>query len=150
FTSIASNLVSGDTKVCVSHICKDKVCFPRLICSDIFVHDRLTGATARLTGTSDGTDGNGFSDSPSMSADGRFVAFSSIGADEEGNPSGFEDVFVRGPDPTDRSADLSGDGDLDDTVLQALDTASGHVVTLEPADQVAVVGDTAAFLRPEA
>ena len=46
-------------------------------CSDIFVHDRLTGVTERVSVASDGTEGNGDSDRPSVSGDGRFVAFGS-------------------------------------------------------------------------
>src|SRR5437762_13127833 len=43
-------------------------------CSDIFVHDRLTGVTERVSVASDGTEGNGDSDRPSGSGVGRFVA----------------------------------------------------------------------------
>src|SRR5439155_24520935 len=52
----------------------------------------------------------------------------------------------------DLSADLTADGDLDDTVLRVLDTStpSAKPVTLGPADAVAVHAGTAAFLRPEA
>jgi len=45
--------------------------------SDIFVHDRLTGLTERVSVASDGTQANGDSISPAISSDGRFVAFSS-------------------------------------------------------------------------
>src|SRR5207244_7582602 len=43
----------------------------------VFVHDRLTGVTERVSVASDGTEGNGDSFRPSISADGRFVAFDS-------------------------------------------------------------------------
>src|SRR5262249_46478785 len=49
----------------------------------------------------------------------------------------------------DTSADLTGDGDLGDTILQAFDTASGAVTPFCPADTVSVAAGTAAFLRPE-
>lgn len=61
FLSNATNLVSGDT----NH--KD----------DIFVHDRQTGQTTRVSVASDGTQGNGSADHPSISSDGRYVVFSS-------------------------------------------------------------------------
>ena len=76
-----------------------------------------------------------------MAVDGRFVAFS--------NEFG---VFVSGPEEGDSAADLTGDGDLDDTVLRVLDTSapSAKPITLGPANVVAVHAGTAAFLRPEA
>jgi len=64
---------------------------------DIFVHDRLTGATTRVSVASDGTEGDNNSQTPSISSDGRFVAFASdaanlIGAGNDTN--GFTDIFV--------------------------------------------------------
>ncbi len=59
FYSGATNLVSGDTN---DHW-------------DVFVHDRQTGQTTRVSVASDGTEGNGFSGLPSISDDGRYVAF---------------------------------------------------------------------------
>ncbi len=63
FTSNASNLVDGDTNGG----------------TDIFVHDRVTGETQRVSVASDGTQGNDNVDwiSSSISADGRYVAFKS-------------------------------------------------------------------------
>src|SRR3989304_6239402 len=61
FYSGASNIVPGDTN--------DS--------SDIFVRDRLTNTTTRVSVDSAGNQGNTYSDSASISADGRFVAFSS-------------------------------------------------------------------------
>ena len=60
-------------------------------------------------------------------------------------------MFVHGPDPTDLAQDLTGDGDLDDTVLGVLDTTqvSPAPLSLCPADQVSVAAGAAAFLRPE-
>ena len=80
FASSASNLVSGDTNN-----------YP-----DIFVHDRQTGQTTRVSVASDGTQANGHSYDPSISADGRYVAFRS-GADNlvSGDTNGRYDIFVR-------------------------------------------------------
>jgi Tol biopolymer transport system component len=61
FTSAANNLVPGDTN--------DRV--------DVFVHDQQTGATTRVSVSSAGRQANGDSGEATISADGRFVAFSS-------------------------------------------------------------------------
>src|SRR5262249_33256553 len=44
---------------------------------DVFVHDRQTGETTRVSISSAGVEGDGDSGAPSISADGRFVAFES-------------------------------------------------------------------------
>src|SRR5882672_5858816 len=44
---------------------------------DVFVHDRVTGATVRLSFGPTGAEGNGPSIMPAISKDGRFVAYSS-------------------------------------------------------------------------
>ncbi|MBI1849478.1 MAG: PD40 domain-containing protein [Planctomycetes bacterium] len=61
FDSRADNLVSGDTNGS----------------SDVFVHDRETGETLRVSVSSDGVEGNDVSATPALSRDGRFVAFAS-------------------------------------------------------------------------
>lgn len=71
FSSIATNLVHGDTNGY----------------ADIFVHDRETGRTERVSIGSDGTQPNGSSDAPAISRDGRFVAFQSQ-ATNMGGPGG--------------------------------------------------------------
>jgi hypothetical protein len=59
FSSFASNLVAGDTNSR----------------PDVFVHDRQTGATERVSVASDGTEGNHNSYDASISPDGRYVGF---------------------------------------------------------------------------
>jgi len=61
FYSNATNLVAGDTNET----------------GDVFVHDRQTGITERVSVDSAGNQGNGGSDNPAISADGRYVAFES-------------------------------------------------------------------------
>gem|GEM_PF-2606427 len=79
FTSSANNLVDGDTNGS----------------SDTFVHDRQTGETTRVSVTSDGTQSNGFSYWPSISADGRYVTFRSDSSNlVDGDTNGFDDIFV--------------------------------------------------------
>jgi subtilisin family serine protease/Tol biopolymer transport system component len=61
----------------------------------VVVHDRERGVTELVSAASDGTPGNGFSSRPSLSADGRFVAFSS-GATNlvPGDTNDQTDIFV--------------------------------------------------------
>ncbi|HEY9805890.1 MAG TPA: hypothetical protein V6D04_04940, partial [Candidatus Obscuribacterales bacterium] len=76
----ASNLVPGDTN--------DK--------TDIFVRDTLTNTTTRVSVDSAGNQGNSVSYSPSISADGRFVAFESFASNlVPGDTNDERDIFVR-------------------------------------------------------
>lgn len=79
FASEASNLVAGDNNTL----------------SDVFVHDRATGDTTRVSVDSAGGQANSHCSHPSISADGRFVAFYS-GADNlvPGDTNSTFDVFV--------------------------------------------------------
>src|SRR5688572_19439579 len=61
FNAYASNLVPGDTNDL----------------GDVFVHDRRTGQTTRVSVSSSGGQGNSVSNGPCISADGRYVAFTS-------------------------------------------------------------------------
>jgi Tol biopolymer transport system component len=64
--------------------------------ADIFVHELPTGQTRRVSVGAGGEQSNGFSASPSLSADGRFVAFISIANNlVPGDTNGEFDVFVR-------------------------------------------------------
>ncbi|HVM97182.1 MAG TPA: hypothetical protein VMT89_12390, partial [Candidatus Acidoferrales bacterium] len=64
-------------------------------------------------------------------------------------PAGCPQVFVSSPDPTRAGVDLNGDGDAVDTFLQVFDSTNGQLRTTCPAEEVAVAGRVAAFLRPE-
>ncbi|MFN8139314.1 MAG: hypothetical protein U0R49_05905 [Fimbriimonadales bacterium] len=83
FISYARNLVIGDTNRAI----------------DAFVHDRQTGLTERVSISSDGTEGNldsGATESPSLSDDGRYVAFYSNASNlVQGDTNRVGDVFVR-------------------------------------------------------
>jgi Tol biopolymer transport system component len=70
FDSIATNLVAGDTNTCGPFYQS-----PAGACPDIFVHDRLTGATRRVSVDSAGAQANAASTDPAISADGSVVAF---------------------------------------------------------------------------
>ncbi|MBZ0320240.1 MAG: hypothetical protein K8L91_27760 [Anaerolineae bacterium] len=80
FFSQATNLVAGDTNGQ----------------NDIFLHDRQTGTTTRVSVSSNGTQGvGGNSGEPAISADGRYLAFSSAATNlVSGDTNGFSDIFV--------------------------------------------------------
>lgn len=62
--------------------------------TDIFLHDRLTGETARVSVDSDGYEADGLSGVPSISGDGRFVAFESYATNlVPHDTNGDSDVF---------------------------------------------------------
>jgi Tol biopolymer transport system component len=79
FASYAPNLVAGDTNDTI----------------DVFVHDRQSGVTTRVSVASDGTQGNDISEAPALSADGRYVAFESAASTLVAGDTNFTiDVFV--------------------------------------------------------
>ncbi|HEV7862154.1 MAG TPA: hypothetical protein VGR20_05615, partial [Acidimicrobiia bacterium] len=66
---------------------------------DVFVHDRRTGRTSRMSVSSDGKPANGDSFAPSISADGRFVAFASTATNlVRADTNGATDIFVHDRD----------------------------------------------------
>ncbi len=80
FQSEGTNLVPGDTNGT----------------TDVFVRDRQTGTTERVSVSSDEVEGNSSSVRPAISADGRFVAFESFATNlVPGDTNGQTDVFVR-------------------------------------------------------
>lgn len=80
FSSPASNLVPGDTN--------GKW--------DIFVHDRATGSTERVSVATNGAEANDSASSLALSADGRYVAFGSYASNLIPNDTNKDpDVFVR-------------------------------------------------------
>jgi Tol biopolymer transport system component len=80
FTSDAPNLVAHDT----NHL------------ADVFVHDRVRNVTIRVTVGSHGRQANGPSGDPAISANGRYVAFTSLASNlVRGDLNGMSDVFVR-------------------------------------------------------
>jgi hypothetical protein len=82
FESASSDLVTGDRN---GHV-------------DVFLRDRKRGRTTLLSVSSEGTQGNSESSFPVISANGRFVAFSSLASSlVEGDRFNTADTFVRGP-----------------------------------------------------
>jgi len=120
FVSAASTLVPGDTNFQL----------------DVFVHDRATGETERVSVASDGTEAQGQSTTPALSADGRFVAFASPAPNlVAGDANGRFDVFVRDrSDGTVTLVSLASDGSqgLADSVAPSI-SADGTVVAFASA-----------------
>jgi len=96
FNSLSTNLVAGDSNGSY----------------DVFVHDRNTGVTERVSVDSSGTQGDDSSDYPSISGDGRYVSFQSLATNlVVGDSNGSQDVFIhdRNTGSTERvSVDSSG------------------------------------------
>jgi len=79
FTSHATNLVTGDTNTD----------------SDVFVYDRDTDTIERVSVDNSGVQGDDVSEYPSISSDGRYVAFESDAANlVTGDTNARDDVFV--------------------------------------------------------
>lgn len=131
FTSYASNLVPGDTNNT----------------RDVFVHDRVTGKTERVSVASDGAEANGYNGSgwPAISADGRYVAFNSSASNLVPEDSARNwDIFVHDRDTgTTERVSVGSDGaeTFVDSGAPSLSADGRYVVfdstagtTLDPAD----------------
>jgi len=80
FTSVASNLVDGDTNVN----------------DDVFLKDLQSGVTVRVSTAANGAEANGHSQWASLSGDGRYVVFMSEASDlVDGGVSSMLNVFVK-------------------------------------------------------
>ena len=132
FESKATNLVAGDTNGF----------------RDVFVHDRTTGITELVSVRSNGAQGDGDCDWPSLSADGRFVAFES-GASNlvSGDLNAAWDVFVH-----DRSTGNTTRVDVSSTNIQGNKgggasslSDDGRLVAFNSGSTNLVGGDTAGF-----
>lgn len=79
FSSTASDLVDDDSNGV----------------EDVFVRDQLNGALRRVSVSANGSQGNGISRLPSISADGRYVSFESQASNFFAGDSNDKDVFVK-------------------------------------------------------
>jgi len=117
FSSRSTNLVFGDTNGL----------------EDVFVRDRLTGITERVSVDSAGSQGNGPSSAPSISADGRYVAFVSGATDlVAGDTNAVDDVFVR-------------DRQNGTTERASVDSSGGQGVAISSAPSISGDGRYVAF-----
>jgi len=129
FSGAASNLVAADANSSL----------------DVFVRDRHTPTTERVSVSTAGVEGNGDSEYGAISGDGRFVAFESSASNlVGGDTNSVRDVFVR-----DRQTGVTERVSVDSNEIQA-DGASqnpsisddGRYVVFESAGQFLVPGDT--------
>jgi hypothetical protein len=128
FTSAAATLVGGDT---------NRV-------SDIFMRDRQTGTTTRVSLSSTGVQANSWSDSPAISGDGRYVVFRSAASNlVAGDTNGRADIFlydcvthstIRVSGPTGGQSNADADG--------ATISADGSVIAFSSVATNLVSGDT--------
>jgi Tol biopolymer transport system component len=129
FQSGATNLVEGDTNGVM----------------DAFVHDRLTGATERVSVATGGGQGNGGSSPFGISADGRYVFFHSY-ADNlvPGDTNEVIDIFVRDRERgiTERIS-LGAEGEQGNGVsIAGMVTSDGRFVVFQSAADNLVPRDT--------
>jgi len=112
FESAATNLVSGDTN----------------ILRDIFVHDRQTGQTTRVSVDNLGAQATlGESFNPSITADGRFVAFESNATNlVSGDTNGRRDIIIH-----DRQTSQANRISVDNSGLQANRESSNAVISAD-------------------
>ena len=116
--SFASNLVPGDTNGM----------------SDIFLHDRQTNATKRISVSSDGSQANDDSMSPVISANGRIVAFQSYASNlVPGDTNLMSDIFVydRGTGRTERVSVSSDGSQSDDDSRSPSVNGDGRIVAFQ-------------------
>ena len=130
FLSAATNLVPDDTNGM----------------PDIFVHDRWTETTTRVSVASDGSECNYGALGPDISADGRYVAFVSEATDlVAGDTNAVADIFVhdRHTGATMRVS-VAGDGTEadDESYFGVSISANGRYVAFSSAATNLVVGDT--------
>jgi Tol biopolymer transport system component len=129
FYSHAANLVPGDSNEI----------------SDVFVHDQATRVTQRVSVSSTGGQGNGYSCRPSISADGRYVAFESHAFNlVPGDANGAYDIFVhdRVTGVTERVSVSSAGEQANDHIDYCAITADGRYVAFSSSASTLVSGDT--------
>ena len=129
FGSRASNLVAGDTN----------------FYGDVFVHDTATGTTTRVSVATDGAQANYASYSPSISADGRYVAFESNASNlVAGDTNTTVDVFVHdtATGVTTRVSTATDGAQANDYSVDPSISADGGSIAFESQASNLVAGDT--------
>ncbi len=129
FESFAADLVPGDTNWNL----------------DVFVFDTQTDSLERVSVSSGGIEGDGYSSNCSISGNGRYVAFeSSAGNLVPGDTNGQADVFVfdRTSATIDRVSVADGGGQGNSASLKPSISADGRYVAFESSASNLVSGDT--------
>jgi Tol biopolymer transport system component len=129
FTSLSSTLVPGDTN----------------FQDDVFVHDRLTASTTRVSVSSGGAQGNMDSSHPAISADGRYVAFESYASSlVQQDTNAHSDIFVhdRLAGTTERVSVGPGGSQADGASYTSSISADGRCVAFQSLATDLAPGDT--------
>ena len=132
FQSVATNLVAGDGN----------------LISDVFVRDRDLGTTRRVSVSTAGAEGDNGSYDPSISANGRYVVFSSDAANLVGSDTNsVQDVFVRDRNAgtTRRLSLRAAGGEADGGSFRPEISGDGRFVAFESNATDLVAGDTNDF-----
>ena len=128
YASVATNLVLNDT----NNFCNnDGERHLNYSCYDIFLHDLTTSETFRVSVTPDGREGNENSYSPTVSAQGRYIAFVSK-ADNfvENDTNDVADVFVVGVPGSEPPAPVETNQDC--TPTPTLEPTPTPIVVIAP------------------
>lgn len=129
FQSSSSNLVTGDTN----------------ITSDVFIKDLNTGSIERVSVDSSGTQGNGWSYEPTVSADGRYIAFLSASSNlVAADTNSSDDVFLhdRQTGATERVSVSSSGGQGNFGAWTAAISGNGRFIAFGSSANNLVSGDT--------
>jgi Tol biopolymer transport system component len=129
FYSSATSLVAGDTNGA----------------DDIFVHDRQTGITTRVSIGLLGAPPNSHSRKPAISADGRYVAYTSLATNlAAGDSNGVDDVFIYDTQTgaTTRVSVATGGAQANGPADMASLSADGRYVAFKSTATNLVTGDT--------
>jgi len=130
FVSAATDLVAGDSNSQ----------------RDVFVRSRGDGTTTRVSVASGGAQATGESETPAISADGRYIAFASVATDlVTGDTNGEADIFVhdRVNATTVRVSVASGGAQATGGSSESpAISADGRYITFESGASNLVVGDT--------
>ena len=137
FTSIASDLVANDTN---------------FFLQDVFVRDMQTGVTSLVSVNTTGGSGNMSSGSPSISDDGRFIAFESAAFNLVANDtnSSIQDVFLRDRQlntTTLVSQRVTNDGSGSNASINPVISGNGLFVAYESQANNLVANDTNGVLN---
>jgi hypothetical protein len=129
FESKGSNLVGGDSNGV----------------SDIFIRNRVNSQTNRISVATGGGQSNGASTSPSVSDDGRYIAFASTASNlVAGDTNGVSDIFLRDrqTDTTIRISLATGGGQGNNNSTTPTISGNGRYISFWSAASNLVEGDT--------
>ncbi len=130
FASSATNLVPGDKNAK----------------QDIFVRDRATGQTTRVSVVTGGAQANSTSSTPVISADGKFVAFASNATNLNGPDTTLSDIFVAdwttGSITTTRVSKAIGGVATNGNSTAPSISGNGALIAFQSAAKNLVTGDT--------